>query len=400
MSIISIIVTKATYTGDGSTRLFLIPCEYLSQTHIHVALNGTETSSYSFTAAYTISFDIAPVTGSVITIERITPYDEPFVNWINGTVLLADDLNNQLLQCLFVLQENQNILGNEVLKVDKVGSIWDFQNKRSINLLDPTTPYGAVNVHYFEENTITRPELNVVKDAADMVKEYACGNIPIGTIGLFHEDNIQDGWLLCESANNTITAEYHSSLVELLNPGQTSATLPDMSSVTRPTGHVFCIKSHHLSNVHGDMKNLSVIVRESTTSGSYAVYDDTNTTLYLYLVKGPTGEQGPMGATGPTGPTGPQGIQGIQGIQGPRGPQGVQGVKGDTGSTGPQGIQGVAGPEGDKGATGDKGPTGDPSIGCSFGTMGVDNDGNLYLEHYVEAESVMAIDTDGNLYYE
>ena len=60
----------------------------------------------------------APASGTLIKIKRITPYDEAWVTWQDGSVLLADDLNAQAMHVLFLLQENNTDIDTLKLFVD------------------------------------------------------------------------------------------------------------------------------------------------------------------------------------------------------------------------------------------------------------------------------------------
>lgn len=102
------IITKSVLTGDGTTKNYTIPFDYLSRSHVHVTVDG-EVQDYEYTNAKAIAFASPPPKGSVIIIERQTPYDEPWISWSDGTVMIANDLNAQQLQSLFVLQENKMV---------------------------------------------------------------------------------------------------------------------------------------------------------------------------------------------------------------------------------------------------------------------------------------------------
>lgn len=102
------IITKSVLTGDGITSSYTIPFDYLSRSHVHITVDG-EAEEYEYTSAKAITFAAPPPKGSVIIIERQTPYDEPWISWTDGTVMIANDLNAQQLQSLFVLQENKMV---------------------------------------------------------------------------------------------------------------------------------------------------------------------------------------------------------------------------------------------------------------------------------------------------
>ena len=102
------VITKTTYTADGATDIYNVPFEYLSKAHVIVTADG-KTEPYEWLTDHSIKFETPPQAGALIIIERQTPYDEAFVTWTDGSVMIANDLNAQQLQSLFVLQENKTV---------------------------------------------------------------------------------------------------------------------------------------------------------------------------------------------------------------------------------------------------------------------------------------------------
>ena len=104
-----IVVTKIKYKGDGQTKTYVIPFEYLSKSHVIITVNE-KPQTYEYVSAYTITFDTAPQSNTDIVIERQTDMSEPYIVWYDGTVLVSDEINAQQLQHLFIAQENYNIV--------------------------------------------------------------------------------------------------------------------------------------------------------------------------------------------------------------------------------------------------------------------------------------------------
>ena len=170
------IITKAVYTADGATKSYTIPFEYLSRSHVYISVDGNSVP-YSYTHAYGITFDTAPAKNNIVIIERQTPYDEPWITWTDGTVLIADDLNAQLLQVLFVLQENQKALEG-ALAYDPLLDAYDALNHRITNLADPIDPQDAVTYKIFQQEIIVLREdvaeaLKTAYGAVEDAQKYA-----------------------------------------------------------------------------------------------------------------------------------------------------------------------------------------------------------------------------------
>jgi hypothetical protein len=102
-------VTKASYTGDGSTVLFSIPFPYIQSSDIVVLVNGISTSAFTFANATTIEFNVAPLLADNIEIVRETDTDTLRALLSVGSSLRASDLNNNFIQGLYAAQESTNV---------------------------------------------------------------------------------------------------------------------------------------------------------------------------------------------------------------------------------------------------------------------------------------------------
>lgn len=381
------VTTQVAYTADGTTLNYTIPFEYLSRSHVKVTVDGVAVE-YDFGTAYTIILAAVPLAGSKIKIYRQTPFDQPFITWTDGTVMLADDLNAQLLQVLFVLQENEALF-----------LISDFlEQARAIKL---TTEQAR-------DDTLA---------ISNFLGKCAAG-VPIGAKIQFPEDAQGVGYILADGSTYD-PVEYPDLYIAL-----GSATLPNCAAdPCIAAGWKTYIKAFHEPNVATDFKRLKVAVTNiPNTLNSYASYDPANYTLKFWIAEGPQGPRGPQGVQGPQGeqgvrgPEGPRGLQGIKGDQGERGPQGAQGqmgltgaqgprgeqgpqgIQGPIGQTGPRGLKGDKGTEGEQGPTGEQGPAGPASIGCAFGRFKITPEGMLVMEYYGDSGTdTLTIDDNGCL---
>ena len=430
-------ISKHVYPGNGVTRVWPYAFLLLEPAHLEGWVKYGEADPVLLERGYLLDETAGTVTFPLEETGKEPLSDKDRIILMRKVPFVQDtDLENQ---GEFFAETHELVYDKLVMMIQQLDEVQRRSVVGPVDQTDSNVAYQALIDAVDEVKRIRDDALALVDEATeagkavDMVLEYACGNIPIGAIGLFDDGNVEDGWILLESAGNEISASEWRTLVELRNPGGTSAVLPDLSAKERPEGCVFAIKGKHRTNVRGDMKNLSVVMHHLTEGSSYCVYDDSKTTLHIYLAPGPTGPAGPMGPTGPVGPAGPQGAQGPQGLQGPQGPQGERGPEGKqgqmgltgaqgprgfqgevgpagpmgptgemgpTGPTGPQGPQGErgpegiqgpkgetgdtgpAGPEGAKGPTGDKGPSGDPAVGCAFGRFRIKEPGGMLVMEY------------------
>ena len=357
------VITKTTYTADGTTDIYSVPFEYLSKAHVIVTADG-EAADYEWLSDHAVKFNTPPQSGTLIIIERQTPYDEAFVHWTDGSVILSDDLNNQLLQVLFVLQENKQALEG-ALSYDDLKGAYDALGNRITNLGDPQDPQDAVTYKIFlEEISELRVEVGAevekvlaaaeaAEASAEEARQHAQNYIPF-SFGRFSVD--EDGNIVCD---------YYG------DPGCDDIKFDDDGNV--------------ILYVH-DSPKVNVgrgrIVFKGNYDGSveYRYYDAVkhNGSWWLHIGNEPTTAYEPMGeddvwmrfgAKGDQGPQGPAGTAATVAIGTvTTGDEGTQAAVVNSGTataavldiTIPKGATGPQGPKGDTGDQGPKGDKGDP----------------------------------------
>lgn len=101
-------LTEIIYTGNGTfAGPYTVPFPYVTQSTVHVYLDGVETSAFTWSTSGTIVFTSAPVDGVKIKIKRITPVDERLIDFANGATLTAENLDTDSLQLFYNMQELQ-----------------------------------------------------------------------------------------------------------------------------------------------------------------------------------------------------------------------------------------------------------------------------------------------------
>lgn len=94
-------------TGDGATTAFSFPFPYLSKSHIHAYVAGSEVS-FSWANSSTLSIYPAPPAGVSVKIQRVTPKDAAPVVFEDGSTLSEDDLNDVTMYELYWSQETED----------------------------------------------------------------------------------------------------------------------------------------------------------------------------------------------------------------------------------------------------------------------------------------------------
>lgn len=147
------IKTVITYTLDGSTTDFAIPFEYLARKFVQVTLIGVDRSvlvlnqDYRFTTKAIISTTKAWGTTDgyqQIEIRRYTSASERLVDFTDGSILRAYDLNIAQIQTLHVAEEARDLTA-DTIGVNSANNL-DARGRRIVNLADGVDDGDAISV--------------------------------------------------------------------------------------------------------------------------------------------------------------------------------------------------------------------------------------------------------------
>ncbi|WYW04296.1 tail fiber protein [Pseudomonas phage vB_PpuP-Kompost-2] len=145
--------TVKTYALNGSLKDFTIPFEYLARKFVVVTLIGaTRTelvlnSGFRFTTPTQITTTVAWGPGQnydLIEIRRYTSATERLVDFADGSILRAYDLNTSQVQSLHIAEEARDLTA-DTIGVNNDGFL-DARARKIVNLADGTEPGDAVNL--------------------------------------------------------------------------------------------------------------------------------------------------------------------------------------------------------------------------------------------------------------
>lgn len=163
------------YTVSTSTTDFNITFEYLEDSHVVVEIDGVlqATSAYSIVAGSPNLVRLnTPVTSGKVRIRRDSnaDSDNPFVDFVNGSVLTESELDKSYRHNLYLNEEIGN-LNNRSLQKEVGGDNWDTKSLRLINVADPVGAQDAATKNYVD----TADALKVSKTGDTMSGALAMG---------------------------------------------------------------------------------------------------------------------------------------------------------------------------------------------------------------------------------
>lgn len=147
----NVIKTVLTYPLDGSIRDFNIPFEYLARKFVVVTLIGVDrkvltiNTDYRFATRTTISLTKAwgPADGyTTIELRRVTSTTDRLVDFTDGSILRAYDLNVAQIQTMHVAEEARDLTA-DTIGVNNDGHL-DARGRRIVNLANAVDDRDAV----------------------------------------------------------------------------------------------------------------------------------------------------------------------------------------------------------------------------------------------------------------
>lgn len=147
----NVIKTVLTYQLDGSNRDFNIPFEYLARKFVVVTLIGVDrkvltiNTDYRFATRTTISLTKAwgPADGyTTIELRRVTSTTDRLVDFTDGSILRAYDLNVAQIQTMHVAEEARDLTA-DTIDVNNDGHL-DARGRRIVNLANAVDDRDAV----------------------------------------------------------------------------------------------------------------------------------------------------------------------------------------------------------------------------------------------------------------
>lgn len=138
--------TVVVYPGDGVTRQFTVPFDYLNRTFVHVYLNNdveeTQGTTWRFISPTVIERTAAPLVGETLTIRRATSTNR-IVDFKDASVLRSMDLNTSQIQVLHIAEEAKDMTV-DTIGMDIYGNL-DARWRRIVHVSSPVEAGDALN---------------------------------------------------------------------------------------------------------------------------------------------------------------------------------------------------------------------------------------------------------------
>lgn len=216
------------YTGNGATTQFALTFPYIRKEHVYVSVNYTN-QSYTWVNDSTVQLASAPANGARVEVRRVTPVNAPLVDFVDGSTLVAADLDTNALQQIYTDQEQDDQL-KQAIYVDPNGNL-TASNQRLKNLANPVDPQDAATKYYvdnFVGQTANIADSSVttakVADSAITSVKIADGTIVAGDLA---SDSITTAKILNANVTEAKLATDSVSTAKIVNSAVTTAKVAD-----------------------------------------------------------------------------------------------------------------------------------------------------------------------------
>ena len=136
------------YTGDNVTDTFSIPFTYTDTSEISVTVDGVAQTGLTFPSASTVQLTSPPATSTLVQVRRNTDLTARTVDYVSGSVLTEEDLDNANIQVFHAAQEAVD-KSNDGITLDSDDK-WDAQSKVIKNVATPVSSNDASNKAYVD----------------------------------------------------------------------------------------------------------------------------------------------------------------------------------------------------------------------------------------------------------
>ena len=262
-------LSYVTYTANGSTQQFDITFSYIDRTHIKVYVNNVEDTTFTFINDTRIQTTSMPSNGQIVKIDRDTPTNARLVDFQDGSVLTESDLDKSANQNFFIAQETVDEVDDK-LGLDN-SNLWDADNKRIINVANPTANQDAVTRYYLENtwlSTSDKANINTLAAISSDVSTVAGISSNVTTVA---GNNTNINTVAGISGNVTTVAGISSNVTSVANDATDIGTVAtDISNVNTVAGSISNVNTvaTNISNINTVANDLNEAISEIETAAN------------------------------------------------------------------------------------------------------------------------------------
>jgi len=169
----------AVYTGNGATTQFTVPFPYIRREHVVVSLNYVS-AVFTWVNNTTVQVSPAPANAVRVEVRRVTPVNNPLVDFTDGSTLVAADLDTNYLQQTYINQEQDDQFNDGVYT--NVQGLPDAGGKRITNVGNPTAAQDVATKSYTDNWFNTYGESYLGAYAADPATKPNGGALVTGNV--------------------------------------------------------------------------------------------------------------------------------------------------------------------------------------------------------------------------
>ena len=282
------ITTVYTYALNGTAKDFNIPFEYLARRFITVTLIGVDrkelalTTDYRFTSKTAIQTTKAWSTADgydLIEVRRNTSATDRLVDFADGSILRAYELNTAQIQTMHIAEEARNLVA-DTIGVNNEGML-DARARRIVNLGDAINPGDAVTLR--QEQAWGNSALNqagIAKNEADRSTARATESANSAAAAKTSENNAAASKTAAQtSETNAKTSETNSSA----NTAKAQKWADEAVDVAVETGK-FSSK-HHATKSANSASASQTSANNAKTSETNAKTSENNAAAHLTEMK-------------------------------------------------------------------------------------------------------------------
>ena len=274
----NVIKTVLTYQLDGSTRDFNIPFEYLARKFVVVTLIGVDrkvltlNTDYRFATRTTISLTKAwGYADGYTTIElrRVTSTTDRLVDFTDGSILRAYDLNVAQIQTMHVAEEARD-LTSDTIGVNNDGNL-DARGRRIVNVGDGVAPGDAVTIGQMDRwtgsasNSAGRAKVSETNaKVSETNAKVSENNAKTSEINSKASETLAEKW--ASNPEDTLVSDTHYSALHYARKASASASSSSLSASAASKSASDALTSANDAAEHADVAQ--------TEAGKLAQFND------------------------------------------------------------------------------------------------------------------------------